>query len=205
MNQRWYTCGLRWLSVKLRRTKHSLGDGGTIIAQFFDGVAFDVAAEEHIYKSAGSRMRRGRFGERDRGTLHVVLCFLSAFHFEESLPCPAMTPREWYPCLAVELHGGVVVAGGTSKVKRLSEHAFHRILPFGIGHLEYIAQKDYFVCPEFKFCAQHSAQAGGVGIFGFVTGFAVTGAQFTDFFIELFGFGFSLGMTVRFRESCSRE
>ena len=86
---------------------------------------------------------------------------------------------------AVELHGGVIVSGWDEQGKAVeSEQAFHGVLPFGVGDLEYIAKIDDFICSESKFCAQDAAQAGGIGGFGFVAGFAVACAEFADFIFE---------------------
>ena len=95
---------------------------------------------------------------------------------------------------AVQLHGGIIVSRRDEQCKAVeTKQTFNSVLPFGIGDLEYVAKVDNFICPESKFCTQDTAQAGSVGRFGFITGFAVPCAEFTDFIIELFGFGFKLG------------
>ena len=94
---------------------------------------------------------------------------------------------------AVELHGGVVMGGRDKQYEAIeSKDAFDGVLPFGVGDLENIAKVGDFVCAESEFGAQDFTQAGGMRDFDFNRCFAVTCAEFADFIIKFFGFGFKL-------------
>src|SRR6266540_968505 len=53
-------------------------NGGTVVAEFFQGIAFDVMTEEQVYEGAGSRVFGGNLGSES------VACYFFSFVFEDT-------------------------------------------------------------------------------------------------------------------------
>ncbi len=92
---------------------------------------------------------------------------------------------------AIELHGIVIMGRRDEQCKAVkSKQSFHGILPVSVGDLKNIAKVDDFAGAQSQFGAQDTAQAGSIGRFRFVTGFAVACAQLSDFILQPGSFGF---------------